>query len=89
MSEKTQPIVIGPVRFSYMSVFKPRLREKDGGEKVPEYSAVLLVPKKPNEFCPDPDGFRELLTHPKSEYPRQTACREGNRERSGSRSPYW
>lgn len=46
--------IVGPVRLSYMNVFKPRINELKGG--VPEYSVVLLIPKKPNDFCPNPKG---------------------------------
>lgn len=41
---------IGPVRLSYMSVFKPRMNVMKGEE---EFSAVLLIPKQANEFCKD------------------------------------
>lgn len=46
--------VLGPFRLSYLSVFKPRHNEMKGVE---EYSATLLVPKEPNEFCKDPKGL--------------------------------
>lgn len=43
--------IIGPVRLSYLSAFKPRANHMKGAD---EYSAVLLIPKEPNAFCPDP-----------------------------------
>lgn len=43
---------IGPVRFSYMSVFKPRKNDLKDGRL--EYSLVCLIPKAANQFCPDP-----------------------------------
>lgn len=53
MSNTAQPGrgTIGPVRFSYMTVFRPRVNQSKGAE---EYSVVLLIPKQPNEFCKDP-----------------------------------
>ena len=47
--------IIGPVRLSYMHVFEPRANNfKDGKE---EYSLTMLLPKEPNEFCPDPKAI--------------------------------
>jgi len=43
---------IGPVRLSYLSVFKPRKSAKDDGSE--EYSVMLLLPKEASEFSPDP-----------------------------------
>lgn len=42
---------VGPVRLSYLSVFKPRANGLKNGEL--EFSVTLLVPKADNEFCPD------------------------------------
>lgn len=54
--------ILGPVRLSYLSVFKPRLNTL---RKVEEYSAVLLIPKAPNNFCADPmamlKSIREVI----------------------------
>lgn len=46
--------IIGPVRLSYLSVFKPRANNLRGGKL--EYSAVLLIPKADSEFCPNAKG---------------------------------
>lgn len=43
--------IVGPVRFSYMSVFAPK---ENTIRQCMEYSVVCLVPKQPNTFCPDP-----------------------------------
>ena len=48
--------IIGPVRFSYLSVFKPRLN-KVKQPPTPEYSVQLLIPKQPNKFCPNPEAI--------------------------------
>lgn len=50
-AKPTNTIIVGPVRLSYLNVFKPRLNNLNGKS---EYSAVLLIPKKPNEFNSDP-----------------------------------
>lgn len=44
-------VILGPVRLSYLSVFKPRMNSI---RKAEEYSATFLIPKQPNEFCKDP-----------------------------------
>lgn len=46
-----QKITVGPARFSYMNIFSPR--KTDRGEY--QYSIVLLIPKEPHKFCPEPD----------------------------------
>jgi hypothetical protein len=54
MAMKTKPVnlVVGPVRLSYLHVFKPRPHfSKEGVE---EYSATLLIPKEPTKQCPNP-----------------------------------
>lgn len=45
--------IIGPVRFSYLTAFKPRM---NNGRTPPvmEYGVLCLIPKEANEFCPDP-----------------------------------
>lgn len=50
--------ILGPVRLSYLSVFKPRL---NAARKAEEYSAVLLIPKAPNKFCADPTAMLKNL----------------------------
>lgn len=47
--------VIGPVRFAYLTAFKPRENAMRGGEM--EYSVVALIPKLPNEYCKDPKAI--------------------------------
>lgn len=53
---------IGPVRFSYMNVFKPKMNDL---RKELQYSAILLIPKSAREFCPNPDaeikGVAEMI----------------------------
>jgi hypothetical protein len=44
---------IGPVRLSYMSVFKPRRNETRNED---EFSVTLLIPKKPHENLADPNS---------------------------------
>jgi len=43
-------VIAGPVRLSYLNVFKAR--EGLGG--TPEFSVTLLIPKQPTKYCPDP-----------------------------------
>lgn len=45
-------IIIGPCRLSYMNVFKARKNKSRNDELW--FDAVLLIPKKPNEFCANP-----------------------------------
>lgn len=47
-------VIIGPVRLSYLSVFKPRMNAL---RKAEEYSTVLLIPKASSKFCADPAGL--------------------------------
>lgn len=54
MSEKT--ILVGPVRLSYLSVFKPRRNDLNGEM---EYSVRLLIPKTPNDKCSNPKAVAE------------------------------
>lgn len=50
--------VVGPVRFSFLYVNTPRdTYDKDDKE----YSLVGLIPKKPCEFCKDPEGQLKAL----------------------------
>jgi len=63
MATETKPkpateAVVGPVRLSYLAVFKPRHNEMKGVE---EFSAVLLIPKEPNSFCKDPKGVGKAV----------------------------
>jgi len=44
-------VVIGPVRFSYLTVFKPK--KNDLNDTV-EYSVTMLIPKEPHEHLADP-----------------------------------
>lgn len=55
MSENKIPNegIIGMVRFSYLNVFTTRLNENKQ-PAVYEYSVLLMIPKKPNEFNPNP-----------------------------------
>jgi len=51
MAQKTNnSIIVGPVRLSYLNVFKTR--ENLNGE--PEFSATVLIPKNRTEHCSDP-----------------------------------
>lgn len=51
--------IVGPVRFAFLSVFKPRKNYNENGM---EFSVVLLIPKEPNEFCKDPKAIGKALT---------------------------
>ena len=51
-------LIVGPVRFSYLHVFRPSLNKL---RKVEEYSVVLLIPKKPTPECPDPDAIVKAI----------------------------
>lgn len=55
MSEKT--VLVGPCRLSYLTVFKPR--KNDLNDQM-EYSVRLLIPKKPTDKCPNPNGIAKL-----------------------------
>ena len=52
--------IIGPVRLSYLNVFKPRANAMRDGEM--EYSVVALIPKLPNEICKDPKAVGRRAT---------------------------
>lgn len=54
LNETGTLVILGPVRLSYLSVFKPRMNAL---RKAEEYSAVLLIPKAANSFCADPAGL--------------------------------
>jgi len=56
MSEKT--ILVGPCRFSYLTVFKPR--KNDLNDEM-EYSVRLLIPKQPNDKCADPKAVAKMI----------------------------
>lgn len=63
MKKLTETIVIvGPVRLSYLNVFKPRM---NSSRKKEEFSGTFLIPKAPNDFCKDPaallKGVREVI----------------------------
>lgn len=61
MAEKSKTIgIVGPVRLSYLNVFRPRKNGLKNDEL--EYSATLLIPKAPNQFCPDPKAVGSSLT---------------------------
>jgi len=55
--------IVGPVRLSYMNVFKPRANDLKEGKK--EYSVTLLIPKEATAECPAPkdelDGMKAIL----------------------------
>lgn len=51
-------LIVGPVRLSYLNVFKPRTNNLNGKT---EYSAVLLFPKEPNQFSPKPKEAYKAL----------------------------
>jgi hypothetical protein len=57
--------IVGPVRLSYMNVFKTRTQTKDDGSTKEEYSVVLLIPKDPCQQNPNPradyDGCRQAI----------------------------
>ncbi len=52
---------IGPVRFSYLTVFRPRLNPNKEPQ-VSEFSVVLMIPKEPNQFCPDPKSVGKKIS---------------------------
>jgi hypothetical protein len=52
--------IIGPVRFSYLNVFKPRMNNMKQ-PPVLQFSATLMVPKKANQFCPNPVAIIEQI----------------------------
>jgi len=52
--------VIGPVRFSYMHVFKPRLNTIGDDDRM-QYEVTILIPKKGNDFCKDPKAEVDKL----------------------------
>ena len=59
MPAKTDNIVIcGPVRLSYLTVYKPRHNELKNAD---EFGVVLLIPKKKNDFCADPATIYKTL----------------------------
>lgn len=47
---KGNSIIVGPVRFSYMNVFRPKLNTNNGRM---QFSTVVLIPKKSSDRCPD------------------------------------
>lgn len=53
--------IVGPVRFSYLTVFKPRQNPNKEGV-VMEYSVTMMIPKEPNEFCPDPKSVGKAVS---------------------------
>lgn len=59
--KQTQSTPIGPVRFSYLTVFKPRQNPNKEGVAM-EYSVVLMIPKEPNQFCPDPKAIGKRIS---------------------------
>lgn len=56
-NKKNDVLTIGPGRFSYMHVFKPR-KNKRGEEK---YETCFLIPKKPHKFNSDPEATYQTL----------------------------
>ena len=52
-TKKDSAIIIGPVRLSWLNVFKPRMNDLNN---TMEYSATLLIPKEPTTECSDPAG---------------------------------
>lgn len=46
-------IIVGPVRLSYLHVFKPRLNNMKTPPEM-QFSATILIPKEPNEFNSNP-----------------------------------
>lgn len=56
--------IIGPVRLSYLSVFAPRMNNAKQ-PPAPEFGALLLIPKEPTPFCPNPEEvlakIREMI----------------------------
>jgi hypothetical protein len=52
--------IVGPCRFSYLTVFKPRQNPNKEGI-VNEYSVTLMIPKVANEFCPDPTSVGKKI----------------------------
>lgn len=51
-------LIIGPVRFSYLKVFRPELNKL---RKEEEYSVTLLVPKAPVPECPNPGAILKAV----------------------------
>ena len=70
-------VIFGPCRLSYLSVFSPRLNNMNGKE---EYSAVLLIPKEPTEFCKDPKAVGKFVTE---------AIKAALAEKFGKEPPKW
>ena len=59
-NEATNIGIIGPVRFRYMNVFKPRMNNLKQ-PPVMQYSVTLMIPKKANDFCKDPIKICEQI----------------------------
>ena len=96
----TTTIKIGPVRGSYLNIFKPRRNNLNDNV---EYSAVWLFPKKKCEFNDDPNGtvkrFKESVDEVVAEhFGKQThglrnPLRDGDTELNSNGEPrapgYW
>lgn len=67
-AQPTNTIIVGPVRLSYLSVFKPRKNNLSGNN---EYSAVLLFPKEKSKFNNDPQGTYKALKEKMGEIARE------------------
>jgi hypothetical protein len=99
----SKQIIIGPVRFSYLTVFKPRMNDLKT-PPVAEYSAILLIPKDGNDFLKDPkaelQGFANavkgvLLEHFNGKAPDGwlNPLKDGDKEKNTQGEPkcpgYW
>ncbi len=57
-SEPITSLIIGPVRFSYLNVFKPK---KAYESEELEFSTTILIPKTPTGLCPEPQKILKQL----------------------------
>jgi hypothetical protein len=69
-------IIVGPVRLSYLNVFKP----KEGLNGDIEYSATILIPKNPTQQCPDPKALAKKIAE---------AVKAGLTAKFGKEPPKW
>jgi hypothetical protein len=92
--------VVGPCRFSYLTVFKARRNDLRGED---EFSTVLLFPKEPSEHAADPapevDALKEAIKNvatekfgklpPKLDVPLRDGDKETNNDGQAKHPGYW
>lgn len=78
MAAKTQ-ITTGKVRFSYVSVFRPKLMRDGTTEK---YSVTLLIPKRDKQTLRKIEGAIEAARNLSSRGIRERGSRRMRRQRS-------